>query len=530
MKSLLILLLLVLFTGCTEHSEERKEVEEIPLVDQKIAVEEKIAISLEPTRLAEMGIPDSLHAYLYSFYERRNFRPKWINDSSLSQTGAEVNGLLNQPFSIGIFEQRLLPIRSTNFLEDELKITLSVAQAIHDIRYGMIDFPLKKLKSPNWVDVNELDSLLFFSDSTDLRAAFLHFGPSDSSYQVLATSLHFWLDHFPIDTSTFSIISIKLDSAHVYEKSRQALISKGYLASDQTDTMVYDQALRQFQMDNGLHPDGVVGTYTAMALNESTKHKIERILLSMDKIRSRNPRPEHYIYINIPDFQLQYYDNDSLQSTHRIIVGKPGTPTPELTARLRKIVVYPFWKVPYSISSKEILPAVKRRVGYLSDNHYRIYRKGEEINPYSVDWKKIRQNAFPFTVIQDPGPHNSLGILKFDFYNTSSVYFHDTPSKSLFRADIRAFSHGCMRTENPIDLAKIILERDEYRGEWNPMTPDSLDTLLGRRTNAEIKLLNPIPIYIEYQTAVRKDNKMILRLDLYGRDEEYLKLVRNSDG
>ena len=162
----------------------------------------------------------------------------------------------------------------------------------------------------------------------------------------------------------------------------------------------------------------------------------------------------------------------------------------------------------------------------MDKHNYKLFKKGEEVDPYSVDWKKIRQNAFPYRVRQEPGPKNSLGIIKFDFYNKHSVYFHDTPSKSLFGVDVRAYSHGCMRTQNPVDLAKIILERDEYRNKFNEVIPDSLDSIFARNENYEIKLLSPVPIYVEYQSATRKGLGIALFLDIYGRDEEYLGLIR----
>lgn len=248
----------------------------------------------------------------------------------------------------------------------------------------------------------------------------------------------------------------------------------------------------------------------------------------MDKIRSRKNRPSRYLRINIPEYKLRYFINDSLKSEHNIVVGKTDHQTPELTAKLRKIVVYPYWNVPYSISSKEILPHLKRDPAYLEKHNYVLLKKDSVVDPYGVNWKKIRQNSFPYKVRQDPGPRNSLGIIKFDFYNSESVYFHDTPSKSLFGVDVRAYSHGCMRTQHPIDLAKVILERDEYRNKINEMTPDSLDSLYSLDTieNLEIKLLNPIPIFIEYQSVVRDGERMKMYIDIYGRDEEYLKLIR----
>lgn len=250
----------------------------------------------------------------------------------------------------------------------------------------------------------------------------------------------------------------------------------------------------------------------------------------MDKIRSTRQYPKTYIRINIPEYMLRYYNDDTLRTAHNIVVGKYENQTPELESKLRKIVVYPYWNVPYSISSKEILPAAKYNSGYFAKHNYKVYRKGNEVDPLTVNWKSIRQNAFPYKVVQQPGPRNSLGIIKFDFYNKHSVYFHDTPAKGLFGADVRAYSHGCMRTQNPVDLAKTILHYDSTsRYRYNEMRPDSLDTLLGRKENYDIQLKDRVPIYIDYVTVTRsKDYQMVINHDVYGRDEEYIKILNDK--
>jgi murein L,D-transpeptidase YcbB/YkuD len=193
---------------------------------------------------------------------------------------------------------------------------------------------------------------------------------------------------------------------------------------------------------------------------------------------------------------------------------------------LNKIIAYPYWNVPYSISSEEILPAVKANPNYLARHRYTLYKNGDTIDPSTVDWKSIRQTSFPFKVVQDVGRSNSLGIIKFNFPNSHSVYFHDTPSKSLFGADVRAYSHGCMRTQNPVDLATRILERDVVGRKTNDVIiPDSLDSIMSRGKNYTIKLLDPIPVYIEYVSVARIGEQMITHIDIYGRDEEYLKIM-----
>ena len=521
--TLIFFILLSLFSCTTETVEEVI----LPFEQQNISVNEKIKQAITLDYLQENGFPDSSFQYLTQFYSERDFSPKWVNDSMLTSIGIQIKEKLELPFSFALPAKRIPHYTTTNYIQDELMLTLSVAQMVYDLDSGVIDFENKLVKEKHFIPTERLNKITF-NNQEDIRLQFLQFGPQDSSYQLIGKGLVEMIDSIILDTSIFNIVSIKYDTLDAESKTSNALISKGYLNNTTNDSSTFSNALGKFQLDNALKPDAVIGKYTSFALNESTFHKVERILLAMDKIRSRKKRPSRYLRINIPEYKLRYFINDSLKSEHNIVVGKTDHQTPELTAKLRKIVVYPYWNVPYSISSKEILPHLKRDPVYLEKHNYVLLRKDSIVDPYGVNWKKIRQNAFPYRVRQEPGPRNSLGIIKFDFYNTESVYFHDTPSKSLFGVDVRAYSHGCMRTQNPIDLAKVILERDEYRNKINEMTPDSLDSLYSLDTiaNLEIKLLKPIPIFIEYQSVVREGERMKIYIDIYGRDEEYLKLIR----
>ncbi|MDX2361298.1 MAG: L,D-transpeptidase family protein [Crocinitomicaceae bacterium] len=521
----IIPLLLVLF-ACSDSGDE--VLPEIPpFEDRDISVAEKMQIAISPEYVAQIGLPDTTLNFLMDYYEQRDFKPRWINDSTLTEEGVQLKGIMENYFVLGIPTGRVIQSSTDNYIQDEINITISMSQILYDLEHGLISYEDTLLNPRNNVAADTLDQMLSFSDNIDYRLQFLKYGPTDTAYQVLGAGLINFVDSMLLDTSTFDIVAFKYDTLTM-DKTRLALISKGYITEDAVDSLDVTAGLTEFQIDNALKPDGKIGKFTSMALNESSFHKMERIQLAMDKIRTRAVRPEKYIHINIAEYKLRFWENDTLRSDHNIVVGKIENQTPELTSNLRKIVVYPYWNVPYSISSREILPAVKYKVSYLEKHNYKIFKKdGEEVDPLTVDWKNIRQNSFPYKVRQEPGPTNSLGVIKFDFWNSHSVYFHDTPAKSLFGVDVRAYSHGCMRTQNPIDLARTILHYDSI-SPWkvNEMRPDSLDTLLARAENYEIKLIEQIPIFIEYQTVVRNGMQMSMHIDVYARDEEYLKLLR----
>lgn len=525
MKLINLIFLSILLFSCSQEQVIEEEKVILPFEFQEISAEKKIEIALSKEYLQTLKLSDSSISYIQEYYTKRNFIPRWINDSTLSDIGLQLRNNFEKSYSFGLPTGRILAENGENYIQAEILLTYKLARILSDLETGVINYDSLIQNPKSLISIEKLND--FVIDSThSICAQFLSIGPKDSTFQALSRGLTSILETYPLDTTTFNIESVKYDTLFAFEKTRVALVSKGYLLSDVSDSMDILASLKKFQFDNGLKEDGVIGKYTSKALNESTYHKVERILLAMDKVRARKARPDKYIYINIPEYKLRLYINDSLKSEHNVVVGKIGNETPELTSKLRKIVVYPYWNLPYSISSKEILPHLKRNVDYMDKHNYKLLKNGEIIDPSSVDWSRVRQNSFRYKIRQDPGPKNALGIIKFDFYNVHSVYFHDTPSKSLFGADVRAYSHGCMRTQNPIELAKIILDRDERRNKFNIMTSDSLDTLFSRGENYEIKLLQPIPIYIEYLSVTSKGKDMKMFIDVYGRDEEYLKIMR----
>ncbi len=529
MRSYRYLFILLLLFSCSEPSVEKAK--ELTFEYMDLPIDQKLKKAMDEDYLANLGLTEKEIDYVQEYYSNRSYSPKWINDSTLTDLGKRTKWLYKKSLQIGIPENRMRNVAHFNYIQEEISITVNAAYVLSDLRDGFMDYETKKYKEAAPIPVDTLDLMTQFDLATDLRMQYIKFGPADTTYEVLAKGLMWFYDRYPVDTNTFAVESIKYDSSGWMAKTHEALHSKGYLSDtvSETDSLGIVEALKVFQSHNGLKPDGVVGKFTSRCLNESSKRKLLRIALAMDKNRSERTYPEKYIRINIPEYRLRFYADDTLRRTHNLVVGKSETPTPELEAKLSKLVVYPYWRVPYSISSKEILPILKWNVGHLAKNNYRVYKDTTEIDPYIVNWKSIRQNAFPYRIIQDPGPKNSLGILKFDFYNPHSVYFHDTPAKALFGVDVRAYSHGCMRTQDPVDLAKEILFYDSISPrKVNVMRPDSLDSLLNVGEHYEIKLVDRVPIYVDYVTVVREGLDMVVYHDVYGRDEEYIKVMTEN--
>jgi murein L,D-transpeptidase YcbB/YkuD len=177
-------------------------------------------------------------------------------------------------------------------------------------------------------------------------------------------------------------------------------------------------------------------------------------------------------------------------------------------------VINPTWSVPYSIASKELLPKIQQDPGFLARGGYDVFdHDGNRVDPTQVDWSTLLSRNFPFTLVQRPGRINELGRIKFMFPNEYGVCMHDTPGKRLFAFDSRAFSHGCIRVDNPIGFAERVLEVEGW-------TRDRIVTQLESNETAAVPLAEPIPVIVTYLTAmVDEEGTVHFYRDIYGRDE-----------
>ena len=500
----------------------KNEQKKIDFLDQKISVEKKLEKLLDANNLKEIGIDKAGQQLLFDFYKARNFKPIWCEKEKLSATGQILSNYLKTPIAFGLPSKRFSALKwdSVYQLKNEIIITAMLARMKVDLKVGVLDTATKSLRPIQYVNLDSLKSNLNFpSTENEIAAKIISWGPADTNYQKLAYGLfHFAFSH-PLENIEVKVPTVKKDSINSIIQAKKSLFNKGFLMAENANDSLFVIALKAFQEENGQQKDGVVGTSTALSLEETNLHRCRRTALAMEKWRWKNAFPEKYIYVNIPEFKLRFYNSDTLRSENKVIVGKPDHQTPEFTAKVRTIVAFPYWNVPYSITSKEILPDVKRNPNYFKRNHMKIYRRGEEIDPSTVNWKKIRENTFPYAVKQDPGTHNSLGIIKFEFSNKYGVYVHDTPSKGLFNTTVRTYSHGCVRCENPVDLAKMVLTQDE-----NTMIPDSLDSIMMRKVNFPIQLKKSFLIQFDYITVVPNNKGGLLFLkDVYFKDEKFLK-------
>ena len=289
-------------------------------------------------------------------------------------------------------------------------------------------------------------------------------------------------------------------------------------------------ALKKFQKRVGIWPSGILNTTTQKELNIPLKKRLEKIKLNLERSRwEKDDFNFRYIIVNIPEFMMHFKDKDQLLLNARVIVGKLKNPTPIFKSDMSYIVLNPRWSVPNSIVAKELLEKIQDDPYYLEDRDYKLYdgwkRGRKELDTFDVNWFQYDEDSIiPFNIVKEPGSSNPLGNVKFMFPNDHAVYMHDTPTKKLFKKSTRAFSHGCIRLNNPQKLLEFV--SSSYLGSPYNVIKSKLDT----GENYSITLNEKIPVYIRYYTAYVDENGGVkFSEDLYGYDKIHQKLLQKNN-
>ncbi len=323
-------------------------------------------------------------------------------------------------------------------------------------------------------------------------------------------------------------LDVDQDSTYNYEIAKR-LEELGYL---QRDTSFYEDSLthlldgiKKLQTSFGLIPDGRVGLNTLEAMNLSKEEKLKKLLVNLERMRwLPEEKTARRVLVNIADFTLDFMEDEDTIIHMRTVVGRDFRQTPVFEAKMTYLVFSPTWTIPPGILRNDVLPAVAKDMAYLAKNNMVVLdRSGKKIDANSIDWKKARTGNFPYMIRQMPGDNNALGRVKFMFPNKFNVYLHDTPSKNLFDRDNRTFSSGCIRVEQPTELAFHLLQDTV---NWNYPT---IRQNMGLKNERTVVLKNPVGVYIYYLTAWGSKEGVYYRKDIYSRDEElYLALTKQN--
>lgn len=469
---------------------------------------------------------------LRQFYASRDFQPVWIGARSKSHGTDAVLSVLNTASTHGLdksdYAGRQIALRSaprTAVQRAQFDILLSKALA----RYGadmvghkwVAEAGAQRQGDP--VSRHRIGVLLQkAAESKNLEAYFDGLAPRSPRYWRLSVALADYrkiahrggwpvvpkgpLLRLGISHSQVGILRLRLAASGDLET--------GAGAGTRFD-MALDRAVRRFQRRHGLAEDGVVGRRTRAALNVPINQRLHQIRINLQRRRSiPDNLGAHYIFVNMADFVLKVVRKGRTVLTMKVVVGTPYRQTPLFSATMTYIDFNPYWNIPHRIAAEEIIPRARRNRTYLIGQGIRIFRgwgaDAKEIAQQDMDWDAIGPRRLPYRFRQDPGPRNALGRVKFMFPNRYDVYLHDTPARDLFSRDIRTFSHGCIRVENPLALAAHLLP---------DLSGHEIERVIEAGKRRVFHLSKPIPVYLNYLTAwVNKDGAVNFRGDVYRRD------------
>jgi len=470
-----------------------------------------------------------------AFYKARDYKPLWVSDGAADERAKAAIAYLAQVDSVGL-DPNDYPtpdfksaVTANALAEDELKLTAAVLTYARQAQTGRIHFSRVgadiefKLVAPEPAEV-----LAKLADANDTGKAFDSYNPPQAEFNALKVKLA-ELRKGALTPKTEE--EKKPDLVHVGEgkilrpgmkDARVIALRKRLNIAGDKDSPRYDDAVRDavktFQTEADIDVDGNLGSNTVRALNGEKKvargpsaNPTDTIIVNMERWRwlPRDIGNPHVI-VNVPDYTLTLYNNDKVYWHTKIVAGKPGKATPMVSAEMKFITVNPTWNVPPSIIENEYLPALQQ-------------------DPDALDriGLKLTQDADGTVHIsQPPGAGNALGRIRFNFPNKFLVYQHDTPDKYLFAKEKRAYSHGCMRVQNPLTygekLLSLVLPSEHY-------TEARLEKMFG---GSEININFPqnIWVHLTYQTAfVDEDGKLQLREDVYGRDARMIAILKGSE-
>jgi len=455
-----------------------------------------------------------------AFYASRGYAPLWVENGIENKQARSVISRLKQADNDGL-DPTDYPIpdfkaavgRPAALAEAELTLSKSVlTYARHAqtgrLHYSRISADIAYQLTP--ADPKEV--LAALASAANPADALERYNPPHEGFRALRAKL--------IELRSRQSKPIDLGGATLrlgMRDSRVAELRQRLGVSRSPDNNMYDptvvEAVKKFQREHGLKPNGELGPATAEAFKipRSDNRVVETILANMERWRWL-PRElgKAYVMVNIPDYSLKVVRDGAIIWQTKIVVGKPTMPTPLLSEQMKFITINPTWNVPPSIVRNEYLPALRQ-------DPYALARIGLRIE---------HNRDGSIHVFQPPGERNALGRIRFNFPNKFLVYQHDTPDKRLFTREKRAYSHGCMRVENPLDYAEVLLSIARPQDGY---TSERLHRMFGR-DERDIAFSNPIPVHLTYQTAfVDQSGSLQIREDIYSRDTPTIAILKSED-
>ncbi len=481
-----------------------------------------------------------LKSEVTKLYQLRNYDLIWSNGEKYNNNALELFEIIRQADKFGLnpldYDAEIIQyflestITDPNLLrKSDITFTHAYVKLASHLEKGKYIAP-SSIRDEKYSLIDILNEAI---DSHAVTIALENLQPNNPNYSKLAETLKKYrslkddIEPIVLNQKSFTIG----DQSPEVIKVRKRLYAFGDYSTDNfhNDTIdlqsdVLDEslalAISNFQYRHGLEADGILGKKTVIELNKPILERVQQLELNLERARDLTHIYQgRHLIVNIPDYKLRLIDNGQTIYESRVVVGKKRNKTPELSSEITKLVLNPYWHVPKSIASKEIIPMIEEDPHYLAKHNMKLLgtlnNQTRIINPETVDWSSINFEDTELRIRQEPGAKNSLGRVKFIFPNNYKVYLHDTPARSLFSQTRRAYSHGCIRVEDPFGLAEVLLADSE---SWSK---DDLYSLANSNRTKTVKLEQPIPIHITYMTAWVDDQGIVnFRPDIYRRDRQ----------
>ncbi|MBA2499939.1 MAG: L,D-transpeptidase family protein [Chitinophagaceae bacterium] len=530
-------LLIISCTNSEEESEKAEIEKKVSKRDYSITKANSYSdLFLDSMRMekfiADKKLSDSLVRRMRSFYNTRNYQFAWFTGNGLTE---QARGFWNLHKYHTTYINDSTTLNDKEFtkkmdnyaIKDTLRLNESNESIIETeltLTQHFIDYTLQNYEK-GYVRRKEMERFIPFKreDAISLSDSLIkkkhnddkYFEDVSNNYRLLKDQLARYHKitvegGWPVVPAEVMKVKKGSSSPSIVALKKRLQIS-GDLANPDSSQVFNDTleiAIKNAELSFGYKDDGKISEAFLNDLNVPALERLKQIMVNINRMRWMPNRPEGNLLIaNIPEFVVHAYEGNNKVFSMDVVVGKEGHNTMMFTGDLNQIVFSPYWNIPSSIVEEEILPAIENNPDYLVKNNMEV----------------VSENGTIPTIRQLPGPGNSLGKVKFLFPNSYNIYFHDTPAKSLFDREKRAFSHGCIRLKEPEKMANYLLRKNN---EW---TAQKISQAMNNGEEKYVKLKDPVPVFISYYTAwVDEQGRMNFREDIYDHDKKIIQKMFNS--
>ena len=470
--------------------------------------------------IADNKVSETLSRRIRSFYNARNYHFAWFSSKGLTEQTLAFWNIHNYETYSGDtslknaslqkrMDEMVADSNITVRASDKSMINTEILLTDHFIKYALGNYQkgfVKRKEMERFIPIKKDDPLLYADSLLNKKHKDdKYFDDVNNAYKLLKEQLINYVNiskkgGWPALTGDAKQFKKGASSPAVLNLKKRLQITGDMPAGD--TSLAFDDNLmngiQHFQQRMGYKSTGIITPTLIKDLNVPVQNRIVQILINMNRMRWMPQEPDgKLILVNIPEFVLHFVDGKNKVFDMNVVVGKEGHNTMMFTGKLSTIVFSPYWNVPPSIVKKEIMPKMASNPNYIAEQNM-----------------EITGNTGGLPVVRQlPGEKNSLGKVKFLFPNSFDIYFHDTPAKSLFSQDKRAYSHGCIRLSDPVKMAEYLLKDDS---SW---PPEKIMDAMNSGNEKFVKVKNPVPVFITYYTAWVDDNGLLnFRDDIYKRD------------